>query len=192
MRIEETNYTVNNRQLVLRNPEEKDAEMLLEYLQITNQETRYLLREPGEITLTAEEERAYIRSQNESDNSLLMIGLLDGAHVGNCSLMGMRPLRYRHRATIAIALYEKYTGLGIGRIMLEKLILAAKDCGIEQLELEVVSGNERAISLYKKLGFEIFGTMPRNMKYRDGTYADVYWMMKQLCGGKYEKEPPDI
>lgn len=118
--------------------------------------------------------------RDASDTNLMLIALLDGEHAGNCSLMRMDALRYRHRATIAIALYEKYTGLGIGRIMLEKLFSAAKDCGIEQLELEVAADNERAVSLYKKMGFEIFGTLPRNMKYKDGTYADVYWMMKRL------------
>ena len=64
--------------------------------------------------------------------------------------------------------------------MIEALLAIAKECGIEQVELEVVADNERAIALYKKLGFEVYGTMPRNMKYRDGTYADVYWMMKRL------------
>ena len=36
------------------------------------------------------------------------------------------------------------------------------------------------IHIYKKMGFEIFGTFPNNMKYKDGTYADAYWMMKRL------------
>ena len=51
---------------------------------------------------------------------------------------------------------------------------------VEQLELEVVTENRRAISLYQKMGFRICGTLPDNMKYKDGTYADVYWMMRKL------------
>ena len=94
--------------------------------------------------------------------------------------MGNALSRYKHRASVAIALYQKYTGMGIGRAMLEKIIAIAKDKGIEQLELEVVATNERAIGLYKSVGFEICGTMPNNMKYKDGTYADMYWMMKKL------------
>ncbi len=43
--------------------------------------------------------------------------------------------------------------------------------------LEVVTENRRAISLYQKMGFRICGTLPDNMKYKDGTYADVYWMI---------------
>ena len=46
--------------------------------------------------------------------------------------------------------------------------------------LEVVTENRRAISLYQKMGFRICGTLPDNMKYKDGTYADVYWMMRKL------------
>lgn len=64
--------------------------------------------------------------------------------------------------------------------MIEKLISVAKEKGFEQIELEVVADNERAIHLYKSLGFEICGMCPNHMKYKDGTYADVYWMMRKL------------
>ncbi|MBS6705903.1 MAG: hypothetical protein KH281_05650 [Lachnospiraceae bacterium] len=47
-------------------------------------------------------------------------------------------------------------------------------------KLEVVTENHRAISLYQKMGFRICGTLPDNMKYKDGTYADAYWMMRKL------------
>ena len=64
--------------------------------------------------------------------------------------------------------------------MLELLCEIAKEKGIEQLELEVVADNDRAIALYKKIGFEKMGTFPHNMKYKDGKYADAYWMVKIL------------
>src|SRR5699024_3982855 len=117
---------------------------------------------------------------NNSEHNLLLIGLLNGEHVGNCSLMRMDLKRYQHRAIIAIALYQKYTGLGIGRIMIEKIFSIAKAQGIEQIELEVAASNQKAVALYKKLGFETFGTFPNNMKYKDGTYETAHWMMKKL------------
>ena len=49
-----------------------------------------------------------------------------------------------------------------------------------QAELEVISDNYKAISLYKELGFEKCGHFPNNMKYADGKYADADWMMKKL------------
>ncbi len=81
---------------------------------------------------------------------------------------------------MAIALYQKYTGMGIRTVMANKLIEIARAKGYEQMELEVIADNKKAISLYKKLGFEICGTLPNNMKYKDGSYADAYWMVKQL------------
>ncbi|MCI8443118.1 MAG: GNAT family N-acetyltransferase [Provencibacterium sp.] len=175
---------LNGHELLLRTAGESDAEMLLQYLKTTSGESRFLIREPEEITLSVEEERRFIRSQNESERSLMLLGFLDGEHVGNCSLMGLQPLRYRHRAEIAVALYQQYTGRGIGKIMLQELFSAAEAKGFEQLELEVIADNKRAIALYQKLGFEIFGTLPHNMKYRDGRYADACFMMKRLQAGQ--------
>ena len=50
----------------------------------------------------------------------------------------------------------------------ELLTIAAKESGFEQAELEVISDNQNAITLYEKLGFQKYGTFPDNMKYADG------------------------
>ena len=85
-----------------------------------------------------------------------------------------------HRCGLAVALYQKYCGLGIGKIMLQTVLDAAKECGYEQAELEVVSTNERAIRLYESLGFEKYGTLTHSMKYQDDSYADDCLMMRKL------------
>jgi RimJ/RimL family protein N-acetyltransferase len=54
--------------------------------------------------------------------------------------------------------------------------------GVEQLELDVVTQNNRAISMYKNLGFKIQGTKKHALKYEDGTYADEYFMCLFLNG----------
>jgi ribosomal protein S18 acetylase RimI-like enzyme len=64
--------------------------------------------------------------------------------------------------------------------MLETILEVARKLGYEQAELEVIAGNDQAIALYEKLGFRKYGTFPDNMKYKDGSYADAYWMMKKL------------
>ena len=167
MRTADIILTVKDGELALRNPREEDAQMLLDYLKTTCGETRYLVKEPEEITMTIEEEEAFIRKQNDSENSVMLLGFLNGRYVGNCSLMGNGPLRYRHRVSI-------------GRAMIGTLLKIAGEKGFEQVELEVVKGNERAIRLYREMGFEICGTFPNNMKYKDGSYADAYWMVKRL------------
>lgn len=170
-----------NRTIVLRSAEASDAEALLRFLKVTAEETPFLVREPSEIRLTLEEEEAFIRAKKEDGGELLLVATLDGEHIGNCSLMKIAPWqRYAHRCGIAIALYQEYCGAGIGTLMLETLLLAARKTGYEQAELEVVSSNAAAIALYEKLGFRKYGSFPCNMKYEDGTYASADWMMKKL------------
>ncbi|MBQ3374094.1 MAG: GNAT family N-acetyltransferase [Anaerolineaceae bacterium] len=168
--------------VILRNAEEDDAEDLIRYLKIISGETRFLVREPEEITLTIEQEREFLRGKKESERELMLIATINGKHIGNCSFMqiGMNK-RYAHRCSIGIALYQEYCGRGIGRQMLQAVLQKAGEAGYEQAELEVIAENERAISLYKQLGFSEYGVFPDNVKYKDGSYADAFWMMKKLC-----------
>ena len=169
------------REIILKSAEPSDAKDLIDYLKITAGETPFLIREPDEITITEEQEISFIESKLSSDRELMLIATADGKHIGNCSLMSVAPFkRYSHRCEIAIALYQKYCDCGIGKIMMQTVLDIAKSLGYEQAELEVVSDNFRAIELYTKLGFEKYGSFPKNMKYSNGTYADSVWMMKKL------------
>lgn len=180
MKIDDIRIDLKGHDLLLRNATEDDAELLIEYLKITNGETRFLVREPEEITVTVEQEKEFIQRQKEAEGNIMLLGFLDGKFVGNCALNGFGRFRFRHRVSLGIALYQEFTGMGIGKVMLETLIDLAKEMGYEQLELEVVADNERAIALYKKMGFEICGTTPNAMKYKDSTYADEHKMIKYL------------
>lgn len=169
------------RSVILRNAMAADADQLIRYLKTTSGETDYLLREPEEIGFTHEQEEYFIRSITEAQRYLMLVATIDGKIVGTCSLMGAGPTkRSAHRCEIAIALYQEFCGVGIGRKMMETVLDAAKGVGYEQAELEVISENSSAIALYKKLGFTQYGILPNNMKYSDGRYMDAIWMMKRL------------
>lgn len=180
MLIESRLIYAKGKEILLRNATEDDAGMLIDFLRTTCGETRFLAKAPEEIKFTVEQEANFIKQNNDSPSNTLLLAFWGDDYVGNCSLMGMLPNRYKHRATIGIALYQKYTNMGIGRAMLEALISIARQINLEQLELEVVCDNENAVHLYKSMGFEICGTSPHNMKYSDGTYADAYRMVKML------------
>ena len=139
MYIEEYVIQLDGTELRLRNAREEDAEMLIDYLKQTCGETRFLVKEPEEITLTIEQEKNFIRNQNESEGNLMLLAFLNGKYIGNCSLMGNAPSRYRHRASVGIALFQAYTGMGIGRKMLELLCEIAKEKGIcKEIEAQKV------------------------------------------------------
>lgn len=169
------------RTIVLRNAVPKDADDLIRYLKVTSTETPFLIREPDEITLTHEQEVSFINHCLYSSKSLMLIAISNGKHVGNCSLNPVSNYkRNSHRCEVAIALYQEYCGYGIGKCMLEKVLEVAKEVGFEQAELEVVSDNKNAIALYEKLGFKKYGSLPDQMKYTNGQYASIDWMMKKL------------
>lgn len=170
------------RTIVVRSAEPSDAAALLRFLKITAQETPFLIREADEISLTPEEEARFITRFLEAERELLLVATVAGKHVGNASLMSAGSCRrYAHRCSVAIALYRAYCGAGIGELLLNALLQEARRSGYEQAELEVVSHNTAAVSLYHRLGFVKHGQLPRNMKYANGSYADVDWMMKKLC-----------
>jgi RimJ/RimL family protein N-acetyltransferase len=63
--------------------------------------------------------------------------------------------------------------------MLSKLEQWAEGIGIRRLELTVMTHNERAVGLYKKIGFEVEG-LRKDSLYVDGRYVDEYSMAKLL------------
>ncbi len=181
MIMKQEEYMINGKKLVLRCARENEADMLIDYLKTVTGETRFLMCESDEVHYTEEQEIEFIRSYNESETGLLMLGFLDGEYVGNCSFTkktGSR--RAAHRAGVGIALFQKFTGQGIGKIMLKKLIEEAKKAKFEFCELIVYEGNDRAYKLYRKLGFVECGRIPKANKYADGTYADHILMQLKL------------
>jgi len=163
----------DGRELTLRSAQEKDAQAMLDYIRKTAGETHYLIRYPEEIFIDLEREKQIIREHLVSDYSA-WITVFDGNRaVGNCSIScHNNRLKTKHRCDFAIALEQAYCGCGLGVMLTEKAIKKAKELGFEQMELGVYADNERAIALYRKMGFEEFGRNPRAFRLKDGTYID--------------------
>ena len=178
---EKTVLLKSGKTCLLRLAEDCDAEMLLEYLKVTSGETPYMIREPEEVRTSVEEEVEFIRKNRENPRALHLLAFVDGVFAGSCSFSpGSERIRCRHRCSMGISLYREFWGMGVGTALMGEILSAAKSVGFEQMELEVVSTNAPAIALYQKMGFETTGTIPHAFKYRDGTYADFLFMVKNL------------
>lgn len=171
----------NGESCLLRRAEESDAEMMVGYLKTVWGETRYLMRDPEDMTVTVEKEREILKERADSDTGLMLLAEVEGRHAGTAffDAVGKRN-RASHRCRAGITLYKEFWGMGIGTAILGEILHGAKMAGYEQAELEVVSTNAQAVGLYRKLGFETTGTIPNAMKYKDGTYADFLFMVKKL------------
>ena len=181
MILAEEKHVLDGKEIVLRSARVDEAQMLIDYLKTVTRETRFLMCEADEVEFTLKEEEQFIREHNEAKDALLILAFVDGEYAGNCSFeskAGSR--RTRHRAGIGIALFQKYTGFGLGKLMLKRLLTEIKNLGYEQAELTVVGGNKRACHLYESLGFKECGRIPNANKYDDGTYDEDILMVLQF------------
>jgi L-phenylalanine/L-methionine N-acetyltransferase len=96
--------------------------------------------------------------------------------VGICGLHLELSPRMRHSGSIGISVSKDYQGMGVGRKLMESILdIADNWLMLVRVELSVYIDNEKAIALYKKMGFEIEG----KKKYaviRNGKYIDEYFM----------------
>lgn len=173
-------HILDGKKVILRSARPDESQMLIDYLKTVTAETRFLMCESDEISYTKEEEEQFIQDHNQSEDALLMLAFVDGVYAGNCSFeskAGSR--RSKHRAGLGIALYQEYTGFGLGKLMLKRLLTEIRNLGFEQAELTVAGNNKRAYHLYESLGFKECGTIPNANKYDDGTYDnDILMLLK--------------
>ena len=166
---------------MLRSLRPQDARAALELCRRTADETRWLIRPAEEWTLTEEEEAAFIKRHEDNPNALMLGAFLSGRLIGIASFTPRGSVsRVRHRAELGVMILKSCWGKGVATAMIEALLERIQDTPYEQLELEVVAENERAIRLYERFGFCEFARHPRKLKYRDGTYADMILMMLEL------------
>ncbi len=71
-------------------------------------------------------------------------------------------------------------GRGVGVALVERIVAAATGL-VQQLTLSVVQGNDAALALYERCGFETYGVEPRALRSTTG-YADEVLMVRFLHG----------
>lgn len=166
---------------VLRPAQKEDAQGMIDYMRTSAGETPFLLRNPDEMTFTVESEESFLEGKKDAPRELMMVAEVDGVLAGNCAILTSGVARrLTHRCGFAIALLKNYWHLGIASSMMTYAFELAKEMGYEQVELEVVEGNERAKALYEHLGFQETGKHLHALKYDDGNYRDEYTMVKFL------------
>ena len=171
----------DGRKYILRSVEPEDAPLMLKYMKIMLGETPFLLRSPEEFNYTAEDEARVLAGRKDDPRSLMLVAEMDGEIIAAADVCSHgAKSRLWHRGEVGISVRKDFWRQGIGSAMMDRLVAFAREAGYEQLELTVESKNIRAINLYLKNGFVVYGTRPHGMKYADGTYENDYLMVKIL------------
>ena len=156
-----------------------DAELFLNLRIRLDQETQFMMLEPGERTTTVEEQRDHIERLIATANSTIIIAEEEGQLVGYLAASGGEFKRNKHSVYIVIGILQASTGRGIGSQLFTTLEQWARQNSIHRLELTVMNHNEKGIALYRKSGFEVEGTK-KHALFFNGQYVDEYYMAKLL------------
>jgi RimJ/RimL family protein N-acetyltransferase len=171
----------DGRKYCLRNGTENDAHEVLDVFNLTHAETDYLLTYPDENSFTVEQEGAFLKAKTESSNEIEIVAVVDGKIAGTAGIDAVgNKYKTKHRAEFGIGIAKEFWGLGLGRALTEACIECAKEAGYTQLELDVVSDNASAISLYKKVGFVEYGRNPKGFNSRISGYQELVYMKLDL------------
>lgn len=103
----------------------------------------------------------------------VLVAELDGRTVGYASYGDWRPHDgYRHTREHSIYVDKTCRGQGLGRLLLESLVAAARDKGVHVLIGCIEAGNEGSIALHTRLGFRHVGTF-RQVGQKFGRWLDL-------------------
>jgi RimJ/RimL family protein N-acetyltransferase len=105
----------------------------------------------------------------------------EGQAIGMAGAYQEKGVNLKHIAYIwGVYLRKNYRGKGISLKLMEALLNEiAKNKEIEKINLNVNTSRLSAVKLYEKLGFEIVGTLHKEMKV-NGKYIDEHVMEKFL------------
>lgn len=182
MNYEDKDITLKNGyKLILKSPKPCEAQNLINYLTKVCGETHFLVRYPNEVNITLKEEETILNQYLSSENSVMICAYYNNQIVGNSAVrINGTTSKIRHRATMGISILKDFQSIGLGTILMEEIIKKANILGFEQLELGVFEDNEKALNLYKKLGFKEYGKLPNAFKLEDNTYRDEIIMYLSL------------
>lgn len=146
-----------------------------------------LQREPFAFGKAAEEHQATKievfadRFRNTSDENFTL-GAFEGDElIGMATFIRETGLKERHKGRIyGVYVAASWRGKGLGNALMTALLKKAQaNPRLEQILLAVAAGQKTAIHLYRKFGFEVFGTEPRALKV-GSAYVDEQHMVLML------------
>jgi len=113
---------------------------------------------------------------NHDGNHPIIVAENDGVLSGWASLTAWSDrCAYNGTAEVSVYVHKEHRGRGIGKALLEILILKGESKGLHYLLSRIASGNEASIHLHTIFGFRHIGIM-KEVGFKFGNYVDVHLM----------------
>lgn len=167
--------------VTIREAKLEDAEELRSVVKEYVEESEFIPYAENEFTITIDEEKKWIQSFFDIENSLLLLAIVEGRIVGNLSLNGNNRKMLKHTAVVGIGMQREFRAKGLGSLFFESTIeWAKKQSTLEMLSLETYATNEAGIALYKKFGFVESGVLNGFIKPAPDKYIDSVIMALKI------------
>ena len=162
---------------IIRKPEIKDAEQIIEHKEIVTEAYPDTLATPIEDRgLPLDQQEDSITSLTKEDLGLVVEA--DGRIVGILNLRQNPRKKFEHVCQFGVSLQPQYAGHSIGTELIDRAIKHAEESTVlEKIVLNVFSNNEGAIRFYERLGFVQEGRQKNQVKLKEG-YTDLIQMAK--------------
>lgn len=151
-----------------------DAAQIIEVMKNAEQ-SGYMLYDPGEREVSATGLAKLIEALNSQIKSGFFVAVENGEVIGYLMIQHEKSNRVSHRAGIAVGVHSESRGKGVGTLLFQHIISWAKDVELHRLELTVIATNDRAVHLYKKVGFEVEG-VKKDSLWVNNEFIDEYYM----------------
>ena len=120
-----------------------------------------------------ESQRLFIKKLNNEKNSYIKGAYCKGEIIGVVYLYGGNRIRNYHSTTLGIGVLKSYDNNGIGKKLMKYAIDYAYESDvIGKINVQVIKENTKAVSFYKKVGFEVEGVEKRSL-FIDGMFYDA-------------------
>lgn len=114
---------------------------------------------------------------NDRGRGNYLVAELAGEVIGHALLESLSLAATSHVVRLTIAVHEGHQRRGVGRALMNELLdWARANPHVEKVELQVRSSNERAIALYRSLGFVEEGRKTKRLKIGPCEYLDDVYM----------------
>lgn len=169
----------NKSKCIIRTARLEDAESILSIQNSVIAEGEYLITIPEEFNKTPVQQREWIQRITENERENFLVAEINGEIVGWLAFQSQNRKRMSHIGSFGMMISKHYRGKGIGKMLLEELMeWAEKNPLIEKICLGVFSTNQRAISLYKSMGFIEEGRKVKEIKIDENEYVDDILMYR--------------
>ncbi len=165
--------------MVIRTIKKGDAPSFWNMLCKLDEETSFMLYEPGERRKNANSQ-AILKNNIDSAmkaGDLVVVAVEEEEIIGFLWANKGQLHRTSHTAYIVIGIRKAYQNKGIGKKLMSELDEWAKKNSVVRLELTVETINKTAKHLYEKYGFTVEGLREKSM-FVNGEFIDEYYMAK--------------